>query len=95
MQTMEDFKKGGWLVSLLGGAGVLARMLLTDKNSPLIVWIRKILAGTIIGVLTYFALWGQPIDGIYKAVIFSVSGALGNDLIEMIISRFKKIITNE
>jgi hypothetical protein len=87
--AMQDFKKGGWVVSLFGGAGMLARMLLTDKASPIMVWIRRTLAGSIIGVLAYFAVWGQPISGIYKAIILSVSGAIAPELLEHFILRAK------
>jgi uncharacterized membrane protein YeaQ/YmgE (transglycosylase-associated protein family) len=87
--AIEDFKKGGWVVSLFGGAGMLARMLLTDQSSRLIIWIRRTLAGSIVGVLAYFAVWGQPIDGIYKAIILSVSGAVSPELLEYFITRVK------
>ena len=92
--AMQDFKKGGWVVSLFGGAGMLARMLLTDKASPIIVWIRRVIAGSIIGVLTYFAVWGQPISGIYKAIILSVSGAISPELLEYLIARTKRETKN-
>lgn len=87
--AIQDFKKGGWVVSLFGGAGMLARMLLTDKASPVMVWIRKMLAGAIIGVLAYFAVWGQDISGIYKAIILSLSGAVAPEGLELLISRVK------
>ena len=87
--AIQDFKKGGWVVSLFGGAGMLARMLLTDKASPVMVWIRRTLAGSIIGVLAYFAVWGQPISGIYKAIILSVSGAIAPEALEHLIIRAK------
>jgi len=87
--AMQDFKKGGWVVSLFGGAGMLARMLLTDKASPIMVWIRRTIAGSIIGVLAYFAVWGQDISGIYKAIILSVSGAIAPELLEHFILRAK------
>lgn len=85
----QDFLKGGWVVSLFGGAGMLARMLLTDQSSPVIVWFRKTLAGAIVGVLAYFAVWGQPISGIYKALILSCSGALSPEVFEYLISKLK------
>jgi hypothetical protein len=87
--ALQDFKKGGWVVSLFGGSGMLARMLLTDKHSPIMVWIRRTIAGSIIGILTYFAIWGQPISGIYKAIILSVSGAIAPELLEHFILRAK------
>jgi len=95
VQSMDDFRRGGWIVSLFGGAGMLARMLLTDQHSPLIVWIRRIVAGSIVGVLAYFAVWGQPISGIYKAVILSVSGALSPELLEYGIAKLKAKTNNE
>lgn len=93
--ALADFKRGGWIVSLFGGAGMLARMLLTDQNSTIIVWIRKTLAGSIIGVLAYFAIWGQPISGIYKAIILSVSGAISPELLERAILTAKGYKNNE
>ena len=92
--ALQDFKKGGWVVSLFGGAGMLARMLLTDKASPVMVWIRRTLAGSIIGVLAYFAVWGQPISGIYKAIILSVSGAVAPEALELMISRVNEFNKN-
>jgi hypothetical protein len=86
--AVEDFKRGGWIVSLFGGSGMLARMLLTDKGSPLIVWIRKITAAVIVGVLTYFALHGQDsIPPIYKAVLLAVSGMAAPELMTYILAK--------
>lgn len=83
----DDFKRGGWIVSLLGGAGMLARMLITDQSSKLIIWIRKILAAGIIGVITYFALHGVDIAGIYKALILAFSGMGSPEIVELVVSK--------
>jgi len=83
----DDFKRGGWIVSLLGGAGMLARMLITDQTSPVIIWVRKILAAGIIGVIVYFALHGVDMSGIYKALIMSFSGMASPEVVEFIISK--------
>lgn len=83
----DDFRKGGWIVSLLGGAGMLARMLITDQTSRAIVWVRKILAAGIVGIITYFALHGVEMSGIYKALILSFSGMASPEVVEFIVSR--------
>ena len=83
----DDFKKGGWIISLLGGAGMLARMLITDQTSKAIIWIRKILAAGIVGVLTYFALHGVEIAGIYKALILVFSGMASPEIVELVVSK--------
>jgi hypothetical protein len=91
LAATEDFKRGGWIVTLLGGAGMLARMLLTDQSSPLIVWIRKCFAACIIGVLCYFALHQVVMPQIYKSILMSVAGMASPELMELVISRINKL----
>jgi hypothetical protein len=83
----DDFKRGGWVVSLLGGAGMLARMLITDQSSPLIIWIRKTIAAGIIGVIVYFALHSVDISGLYKALILAFSGMASPEVVELVVSK--------
>ena len=91
----NDFKRGGWVVSLLGGAGMLARMLLTDESHPIIFWIRKAIAGAIVGVMVYFALHGVDMSGLHKSIIMSTAGAGSPEIMENIRKRFAKGLTNE
>lgn len=81
-RAAADFKSGGWLVALLGALGMAARMILTDERQPIVVWVKKIVAGGIIGVLMYFALHGSSIDPLYKSILFSISGAIAPDIFE-------------
>ncbi len=91
----QDFKRGGWVVSLLGGAGMLARMLLTDESHPVVYYLRKIIAGAIVGVIVYFALYGTDISGLNKSIIMSTAGAGSPEIMENIRKRFAKGLTNE
>lgn len=77
-----DFKEGGWIVALLGALGMVARMILTNEKQTAVVWVKKIIAGGIVGVLMYFALHGSKIDPLYKSILFSVSGAIAPDIFE-------------
>ncbi len=81
-KAATDFKEGGWLVALLGALGMIARMILTDERQPVVVWVKKIIAGGIVGVLMYFALHGAGIDPLYKSILFSISGAIAPDIFE-------------
>lgn len=74
---------------------MLARMLLTDESHPLIFWIRKIIAGAIVGIIVYFALHGTEMSGLHKSVIMSTAGAGSPELMEYIRKRFSKGLTNE
>jgi hypothetical protein len=93
--ALEDFKRGGWIVSILGGAGMLARMLLEDEQHPIRFWVAKILAGVIVGVICYFALWGTDISGLYKSIIMSTAGAGAPELLRLIKAKYNNLAKNE
>ena len=88
--AIQDFKKGGWVIALLGSLGMLARLILTNEEYKFFVWLRKIVAGGIVGVLAYFALYGTNIDPLYKSVIYSISGSVAPEVWNLIKSKFKK-----
>lgn len=88
--AIQDFKRGGWITALFGGAGMLARLLVTDEAHPAVWWTRRIFASVIIGVLSYFALWNVEMAGIYKSVILTFSGMAGPEVIDWVIRQFKK-----
>ena len=88
--AIQDFKKGGWVIALLGSLGMFDRLILTDVKYNFFIWLRKIIAGGIVGVLAYFALYGTDIDPLYKSVIYSISGSLAPEIWEFIKRRFKK-----
>ena len=93
--TLEDFKRGGWVVSLLGGAGMLARMLLTDEEHFFLVLLRKTIAGSIVGCIVYFAIHGQDISSFNKAMIMATSGAGSPEIMELIRKKYSKGFNNE
>lgn len=78
-----DFKKGGWIVAILGSAGMLASLMLRDKSYPIKTIIRKTVGGGIVGVVCYFATHGQNIDPLYKAVICAASGCVAPELVNL------------
>lgn len=88
--AMADFKRGGWITALFGLAGGLVRMLITDETHPAIWWVRRSIASCLVGVLSYFALWGADIPGIYKSVILATSGMACPELIDIIIRRYRR-----
>lgn len=77
---IEEFKKTGWLFAVLGGLGMLARLILTDEKYEVMRWSRMILAGTIVGIICYFSLGNTDIDPFYKSVLCSISGSIAPEL---------------
>ena len=90
LETAEDFKKGGWIVAVLGALGAIARLIITEERFKAIIWIRKALAGAIVGTLVYFGINHAPMDALYKSVIYSSAGALAPDIFEWIKRKFTK-----
>jgi hypothetical protein len=86
---IEEFKRGGWVVAILGGLGALARLILTNEDYKFWIWFRKILAGTIVGTIAYFALYFADIEPLYKSIIFAVSGSIAPELFDMIRLKLK------
>ena len=86
----EDFRRGGWIVSLLGGAGMLARMLISDETHKIIYWVRRIIAAAIVGVICYFALWGANIDGLKKSIIMCTAGTFAPEIMEYLRLKYSK-----
>lgn len=94
-EALKDFERGGWLTSLFGGAGMLARLLITDTNSTAIWWIRRIIASVIVGVISYFTLWPMNISGIYKAVILTTSGCACPEIIQLVVDKYRSEDKND
>jgi hypothetical protein len=90
LETAEDFKKGGWIVAVLGALGAVARLIITEEKFKAIIWIRKGIAGAIVGTLVYFGIDHAPIEPMYKGIIYSSSGALAPDIFEWLKRRFTK-----
>lgn len=92
VSAIDDFKKGGWIVALLGGLGVIVRWMLSDENHPAIFWVQRIVAGSAVGVITYFALYYVEMDAIYKSIILSTSGAFSPELFQFVKNKIKKTL---
>jgi len=90
LETAEDFKKGGWIVAVLGALGAIARLIITEERFKAIIWIRKGIAGAIVGTLVYFGINHAPMDAMYKGIIYSSTGALAPDIFEWLKRKFTK-----
>jgi hypothetical protein len=88
-RATDDFRRVWPTVFSLGGGGALARLLLS-KNSPRwSVWVKRILAGCLVGSITYFGLYDANISGLYKALIQSTVGVAAAEAVELVINKWK------
>ena len=86
---VEEFKKAGWLFAVLGGLGMLARLILTDEKYHAIRWTRMVIAGAIVG-----ALYNADIDPFYKSVLCSVSGSIAPEMFDWVRKKFLQKASN-
>jgi len=93
VSMIQEFKKGGWIMAVLGSLGMLARLILIDEKYDFFIWLRKVIAGGITGVIVYFALYGSSLEPIYKSVICSISGSIAPELFEWIRNKVKFLKT--
>jgi predicted MFS family arabinose efflux permease len=75
-EFIPAFLNGGWVVLLIGAAGMIAR--LVTSNSPEETSanniIKNIMAAMITSLLAWFTLEQFEIDSIYKALIYGLGG---------------------
>lgn len=84
----DEFKKTGWLFAVLGGVGMLARLILTDEKYNTVKWIRMVIAGSIVGVICYFSIFRSDMDPFYKSVLCSISGSLAPEMFNWVRNKF-------
>ena len=87
-QLYEELRKGGWVMAALGALGMLARLILTNEKYSAVIWTRKVIAGGIIGVISYLSLLNFDIDPIYKSVLVSIAGSMAPELFDFVRRKF-------
>lgn len=92
--VVEEFKRGGWVMGLFAMAGVIARLVLTGAKYNHWVWLRKIIAGGIVGVISYFALFNSDIDPMWQSVLCSVAGAMAPELFQFVQDKILDKLSN-
>ena len=90
--VVEEFKKTGWVMAILGAIGMLARLILTNEKYNTVIWTRKIIAGGIVGVLCYFGFYEADIAPLYRSVVCSIAGSIAPELFEFIRRKFLKSV---
>ena len=90
METAEEFKKGGWVVAVLGALGAFARLVISEEKFRPIIWVRKVIAGSIVGTLCYFAINSSSIDPMFKSILYASAGSLAPDIFEWVKKTFTK-----
>jgi hypothetical protein len=85
------FKKGGWIVSLIGAAAMVGRLLIDDAADA--SWRRSckhVVAAALFAVIAFFVTYQWEMSAINKAIIQGLTGALAPELVDWITATIKQ-----
>ena len=73
-QILHSFIDGGWLVLVVGMAGMMARLALFSGKVTLVHCIKNLIAAMFCSCITWFVLEEIKIRFMYKAIIYTLAG---------------------
>jgi hypothetical protein len=79
---LKEFLAGGWLVAVIGAAGMVARLLSDDKKMALREQIRKVVTAAICSVIAWFLLENVDLSSLTKAIIYGVTGVISPEILQ-------------
>jgi uncharacterized membrane protein YeaQ/YmgE (transglycosylase-associated protein family) len=78
---VENFLGGGWVVLLIGAAGMIARLVTTNENQTGSDVIKKMVSSMIASLIAYFVMEQFEVDAMYKAIAYGLVGLNSPEII--------------
>jgi len=91
---LKEFLTGGWLVAVIGAAGMIARLLTDEKKITIKEQIKKVVTAAICSVVVWFLLENIDISSLTKAVIYGVTGVISPEILQGLIKLGKQFAKN-
>ena len=91
---VQAFLDGGWLVPLIGAAGMIARILSSKESITAQLLCKRIPAAAISSGIAWYILEQTDISSLYKAVIYGIVGVISPEVIEGIVTVAKRVSKN-
>ena len=86
MDNLEEFIpkfiKGGWIVTLIGAAGMIARLVVSEEESNTSSVLKNILAAMIASSIAWFILEQFEINSMFKALAYGLVGLNSPELLK-------------
>ncbi len=90
----EFFYDGGWMVPVIGGLGMLARIMIDPRKHSLFLMLKRILSAAIFSGIAWFVLNGAPFSDFTKAICYGIIGVVSPEIINGIVALGKKFEKN-
>jgi uncharacterized membrane protein YeaQ/YmgE (transglycosylase-associated protein family) len=78
---IKNFLGGGWVVLLIGAAGMVARLVTTNESPNFGEVIKKMISAMIASLIAYFIFEQFEVDPMYKAVAYGLVGLNSPEII--------------
>lgn len=88
---LREFLTGGWIVSVVGGLGMAARLLIEGKERTLFDYTRRILAAILCSTIAWFILEQVEVSTLTKAICYGITGVVSPEIVAALITLAKKI----
>ena len=85
------FKSGGWIVSLIGAAAMVGRLLVDEAADA--SWqrsLRHVVAAAIFAVIAYFVTFQWELSALNKAIVQGLCGAVAPELVDWLSMTIRK-----
>ena len=87
---LREFLNGGWIIPLVGAAGMLARLMTAKKEYTLIEQFKNIVSAALAASIAWFILEQTDISSFYKAITYGIIGVISPEIIGGIIKLAKQ-----
>lgn len=91
---IKDFLEGGWIIMMIGGAAMLARLLSSSTKLSILEHLKKIVSAAIASGIAWFILKDVQGWDLYKAIAYGIVGVISPEIIDGIITLGKKFAKN-
>ena len=78
---VENFLGGGWVVLLIGAAGMVARLVTTNENQTGGDVVKTMVSSMIASLIAYFVMEQFEVDPMYKAIAYGLVGLNSPEII--------------
>ena len=86
---LREFLNGGWIIPLVGAAGMLARLMSAKKEYTLLEQLKNITSAALAASIAWFILEQTDIPSLYKAITYGIIGVVSPEIINGIIKLAK------
>jgi hypothetical protein len=91
LSAIAEFKRGGWIVALIGAAAMVGRLLIDDAaHASLWRSFRHVVAAAIFAIIAFFVTFQWQLSAINKAIVQGLAGALAPELVDWITGMIRK-----